>query len=217
MWIRLVTTPPSSNSCATRYRYHKLEIYDDTLSTKKNYKTTPAVSAFGIPPQITHLAFSTCPLSHIVILHINHVPQRQEPRCCQRPRRLRWGRQPDVSFHPLEPDCHELCTCATSRLPHPAVLTPEGGGGTLQMDDPTTEELGAGAGPNFQGHIQAAKNFRDTAGVVEGRPGVIESTHIDPLRENTSRQCTVLTLTFLIPFSPSLVSVQKETNGRTSG
>ena len=56
------------------------------------------------------------------------------------------------------------------------------------MDDPTTEEKAAGAGPNFQGHIQAAKNFKGTAGVIEGRPGIIESTHIDPLREGASGQ-----------------------------
>jgi len=52
------------------------------------------------------------------------------------------------------------------------------------IEDPATEELGAAAGPNFQ----ARKDFRDTAGVVEGRPGIIESTHIDPLRENTSQR-----------------------------
>jgi len=56
------------------------------------------------------------------------------------------------------------------------------------VEDPTTEELGAGAGPNFQGHIQARKNFRDTAGVIEGRPGIIESTHIEPLREDTPQR-----------------------------
>jgi len=54
------------------------------------------------------------------------------------------------------------------------------------VEDPTTEELGAGAGPGFQGHIQAAKNFKNTAGVIEGRPGIIESTHIEPLKEDTS-------------------------------
>jgi len=59
---------------------------------------------------------------------------------------------------------------------------------TNLVEDPTTEEFGAGAGPNFQGHIQARKNFRDTAGVIEGRPGIIESTHIEPLKENTSQR-----------------------------
>ena len=67
-----------------------------------------------------------------------------------------------------------------------AILTPEGW--NFQVEDPTTEEFGAGAGPNFQGHIQARKNFSKTAGVIEGRPGIIESTHIEPLKENTSRQ-----------------------------
>jgi len=56
------------------------------------------------------------------------------------------------------------------------------------VEDPATEGLGAAAGPNFQGHVQARRNFRDTAGVIEGRPGIIESTHIDPLRENTSQR-----------------------------
>jgi len=56
------------------------------------------------------------------------------------------------------------------------------------VEDPTTEELAAGAGPNFQGHIQATKNFKNTAGVIEGRPGIIESTHIEPLKENMSER-----------------------------
>ncbi|KAF9793320.1 hypothetical protein BJ322DRAFT_996030 [Thelephora terrestris] len=55
---------------------------------------------------------------------------------------------------------------------------------TNLVEDPTTEEKAAGAGPNFQGHIQASNNFKNTAGVVEERPGVIESTHIEPLRDN---------------------------------
>jgi hypothetical protein len=56
-----------------------------------------------------------------------------------------------------------------------------------QVNDPTTEETGAGAGSDFQGHEQAARNFRQTAGVVEGRPGLIESTNIDPLNENSNK------------------------------
>jgi len=56
------------------------------------------------------------------------------------------------------------------------------------VEDPTTDERGAGAGPGFQGHIQARKNFRDTAGVIEGRPGIIESTHIEPLRDGASER-----------------------------
>ncbi|KAF7796757.1 hypothetical protein EIP86_007940 [Pleurotus ostreatoroseus] len=52
--------------------------------------------------------------------------------------------------------------------------------------DPTIDEAGAGAGPNFQGHKDAERAFKQTAGVVEGRPGIIESTNIDPLNENSN-------------------------------
>jgi len=56
------------------------------------------------------------------------------------------------------------------------------------VEDPAIEGLGTAAGPNFQGHVQARKNSRDVAGVIEGRPGIIESTHIDPLNEDTSQR-----------------------------
>ncbi|KAL1746363.1 hypothetical protein HDZ31DRAFT_72944 [Schizophyllum fasciatum] len=55
------------------------------------------------------------------------------------------------------------------------------------VDDPTSEARGAGAGPNFDGDRQAKRNFSQTAGVVEGRPGIIESTHIDPLSESANK------------------------------
>ncbi|KAH9929641.1 hypothetical protein B0H21DRAFT_109906 [Amylocystis lapponica] len=55
------------------------------------------------------------------------------------------------------------------------------------VTDPTTDELGAGAGSNFTGHKEAARNFSATAGVVEGRPGIIKSTNIDPLNENSNK------------------------------
>jgi len=55
------------------------------------------------------------------------------------------------------------------------------------VTDPTTEDRGAGAGPNFDGDQQATRNFKQTAGVVEGRPGIIESTNIDPLNENSNK------------------------------
>lgn len=55
------------------------------------------------------------------------------------------------------------------------------------MEDPTTDSVGAGAGSNFAGHEDAARNFRQTAGVVEGRPGIIESANIDPLNENSNK------------------------------
>ncbi|GJE98144.1 hypothetical protein PsYK624_143660 [Phanerochaete sordida] len=55
------------------------------------------------------------------------------------------------------------------------------------VTDPTTDSFGAGAPSNFTGHEDAARNFRQTAGVVEGRPGIIESTNIDPLNENSNK------------------------------
>lgn len=57
----------------------------------------------------------------------------------------------------------------------------------LQVQDPTTEDLGAGAGANFDGAAQAQRTFKETAGVVEGRPGVIESSNIDPLNQNSNK------------------------------
>ena len=57
---------------------------------------------------------------------------------------------------------------------------------TRQVTDPTSETRGAGAGANFTGDADAARNFKQTAGVVEGRPGIIESTHIDPLSEHSN-------------------------------
>ena len=58
---------------------------------------------------------------------------------------------------------------------------------TTQVTDPTDETLGAGAAGNFTGHKEAARNFSQAAGVVEGRPGIIESTNIDPLNENSNK------------------------------
>lgn len=58
------------------------------------------------------------------------------------------------------------------------------------MTDPTSSASGAGAGPNFAGGRDAARNFSQTAGVVEGRPGIIESTNIDPLNENSNKGST---------------------------
>ncbi|KAI0261024.1 hypothetical protein BC834DRAFT_830867 [Gloeopeniophorella convolvens] len=55
------------------------------------------------------------------------------------------------------------------------------------VTDPTTDDLGAGAGPTFQGHNQAARTFKESSGVVEGRPGIIETTNIDPLNENSNK------------------------------
>jgi hypothetical protein len=55
------------------------------------------------------------------------------------------------------------------------------------VSDPTTSDRGAGAGPDFDGDQQATRNFKQTAGVAEGRPGIIESTNIDPLNENSNK------------------------------
>ncbi|KAI0691194.1 hypothetical protein BC835DRAFT_1417309 [Cytidiella melzeri] len=55
------------------------------------------------------------------------------------------------------------------------------------VTDPTSEETGAGVGSNFDGARQAQRNFNQSAGVVEGRPGIIETTNIDPLNENSNK------------------------------
>ncbi|KAJ7156053.1 hypothetical protein C8R43DRAFT_883984 [Mycena crocata] len=54
------------------------------------------------------------------------------------------------------------------------------------VTDPTTEERGAGAGPNFDGDKQARRLFKQTAGVIEAEPGIIESTNVHPLRPDSN-------------------------------
>ncbi|KAG9099488.1 hypothetical protein FS749_001169 [Ceratobasidium sp. UAMH 11750] len=49
------------------------------------------------------------------------------------------------------------------------------------VTDPTSEEAGAGAGPTFQGGKDAERALKPGAGVVEARPGLIESSNIPPL------------------------------------
>ena len=86
------------------------------------------------------------------------------------------GRPPD--FAPRLASHHPLATVRTNN----------------QVPDPTTETRGAGAGENFAGGRDAARALgqlqtdKKTAGsgVVEGRPGIIESTHIDPLDEHSN-------------------------------
>ncbi|KAF8590480.1 hypothetical protein K439DRAFT_1651151 [Ramaria rubella] len=56
-----------------------------------------------------------------------------------------------------------------------------------QVEDPTSKELGAGAGANFQGDRDAKKAMRGASGVIEARPGIIEDTHIDPLSETSNK------------------------------
>jgi len=76
---------------------------------------------------------------------------------------------------------------------HPGVANPTTSSTTSDplatnfVTDPTTDVVGAGAGPNFEGHRQAQRTLKETAGVVEGRPGIIESTNIDPLNENSNK------------------------------
>ncbi|KAF5365690.1 hypothetical protein D9758_003206 [Tetrapyrgos nigripes] len=55
------------------------------------------------------------------------------------------------------------------------------------VTDPTSGDRGAGAGARFEGDSMAARNFKQTAGVVEGRPGIIETANIDPLNENSNK------------------------------
>ncbi|KAF8295665.1 hypothetical protein DL93DRAFT_2068381 [Clavulina sp. PMI_390] len=52
------------------------------------------------------------------------------------------------------------------------------------IKNPMSEEMGAGAGPDFNGGRDAKKSMRAEAGVVEGAPGIIESSTIDPLDPN---------------------------------
>jgi len=55
------------------------------------------------------------------------------------------------------------------------------------VTDPTSDEHGAGAGGDFTGDREATRNFSKTAGVVEGRPGIIETTDIDPLSQTSNK------------------------------
>jgi len=75
---------------------------------------------------------------------------------------------------------------------HPGVANPTVSSNTDPLaanfvTDPTSEETGAGAGSNFSGGRDAQRNFAQSSGVVEGRPGIIESTNIDPLNENSNK------------------------------
>ncbi|KAF7363369.1 G-patch domain-containing protein [Mycena sanguinolenta] len=54
------------------------------------------------------------------------------------------------------------------------------------VTDPTTSERGAGAGPNFEGDKNAKRLFKETAGVIEAEPGIIESTNVHPLRPDSN-------------------------------
>ncbi|KAJ7740690.1 hypothetical protein DFH07DRAFT_838779 [Mycena maculata] len=54
------------------------------------------------------------------------------------------------------------------------------------VTDPASEERGAGAGPTFEGDKNAKRLFKQTAGVIEGEPGIIESTNVHPLRPDSN-------------------------------
>ncbi|KAH9484325.1 hypothetical protein JR316_0003806 [Psilocybe cubensis] len=76
---------------------------------------------------------------------------------------------------------------------YPGIANPTPSSGAVDptasnfVNDPTTATRGAGAGLNFEGHKNAKQNLRDAAGVVEARPGIIETTNIDPLNENSNK------------------------------
>jgi len=55
------------------------------------------------------------------------------------------------------------------------------------VDNPTSQDKGAGAGANFQGGLQAARSLKQTSAVKEGSSGIIETTHIAPLSENSNK------------------------------
>jgi hypothetical protein len=55
------------------------------------------------------------------------------------------------------------------------------------VNNPTTSTRGAGAGPNFRGDKEAKRTLNQGAGVCEHHPGIIESTNIDPLNEDSNK------------------------------
>ncbi|KAF9480114.1 hypothetical protein BDN70DRAFT_645183 [Pholiota conissans] len=57
------------------------------------------------------------------------------------------------------------------------------------VDNPATPTIGAGGGAHLDAAKHAARlaQHKNEAGVVEARPGIIESTNIDPLNENSNK------------------------------
>ena len=82
-----------------------------------------------------------------------------------------------------------------------------------QVEDPTTDQLGVGAGAHFIGARDAARNFSQSAGVCEGRPGVIESSNIDPLNENSNKGVGQLILHPAFFLQDSLTSISNADDG----
>ncbi|SJL00330.1 uncharacterized protein ARMOST_03643 [Armillaria ostoyae] len=76
---------------------------------------------------------------------------------------------------------------------HPGVANPTASSNNANPMDtnfvshPTSKAHGAGAGAHFKGDRQAAHAMRQAAGVIEARPGIIESTHIAPLNDDPNR------------------------------
>ncbi len=64
---------------------------------------------------------------------------------------------------------------------------------STQVNNPTTRSTGAGAAtsagadPKFRGGRDAHRSMKEKAGVIEAYPGIIESTNIDPLNENSNK------------------------------
>ncbi|KAF9218403.1 hypothetical protein BS17DRAFT_762442 [Gyrodon lividus] len=58
---------------------------------------------------------------------------------------------------------------------------------TDPVTEPSTKEKGAGARPAFKGDKDTRRSLKETASVVEGQSGIIESTHIDPLNEASNQ------------------------------
>ena len=54
-----------------------------------------------------------------------------------------------------------------------------------QAKHPSTKQKHAGAGDQSASSRQARHAMKEAAGVIEGRPGIIESTNIDPLCKST--------------------------------
>lgn len=72
-----------------------------------------------------------------------------------------------------------------------------------QVIYPTDATIGAGAGPHFNGAHDAARNFSQSAGVCEGRLGIIELTHIDTLSESSKKGASLFSCLKFPPISDS--------------
>ncbi|KAF9053607.1 hypothetical protein BDZ89DRAFT_1056191 [Hymenopellis radicata] len=62
---------------------------------------------------------------------------------------------------------------------------------TNYVKDPASKRRGSAGHHHHHHHKdhderEAARAYRETAGVIEGRPGIIESTNIDPLNEHSN-------------------------------